>query len=245
MYQTMYKLTLAACVFLVGCGGAPFVEADPASLSTDDAPSAQQHLPEDAGAAADSAPDVVGDRGDGGSVGEDAGVASAREAASDAAPKSDTGADGGSAPVCLPTLSGVGTGDFRIAFTLTTTYVPATGSYMALLNQRSRCDDTQPGWDVWMTAQGNLGVEVFDGSGSAYDYVTDSRAVNDGAPHRVAVVRSGTSLVVEVDGVAETYPSEPAMSLATLSPLDTGVDPECSGVRDLSGQLTEICVSKQ
>jgi hypothetical protein len=144
--------------------------------------------------------------------------------------------------VCLTDLSGVGTGDFQISFTLTTSTVPAESTYMALLNQRSSCDDTQPGWDVWMTAQGNLGVEVYDGSGGAYDNITDSRSINDGAAHRISVARSGSSITIGVDGVFNTYPNEPIMPLGTLSPMNVGIDPTCTGVRPISGRLTDICL---
>lgn len=157
-----------------------------------------------------------------------------------------TGSDASvDAAACVTDLSGVGTGDLQIAFTLTTTDVPP--AYMALLNQRTHCDDTQPGWDVWMTAAGDLGIEVFDGAAGSYDNVThDGRAVNDGAPHHIAVSRSGggTVLTVSIDGVARSYPGEPAMALGALAPLDTGTDPTCTGVTPISGQLFDVCITR-
>jgi hypothetical protein len=94
-----------------------------------------------------------------------------------------------------------------------------------------------------MTAQGNLGVEVYDGSGGTYVNITDSRTINDGAPHRIAVARSGSLLTIDVDGVFNTYPSQPIMSLGTLSPMNVGIDPTCTGVRKISGSLTDVCLT--
>lgn len=148
-------------------------------------------------------------------------------------------------PTCLTDLSGVGTGDFQIAFAVTTTHVPAASTYMALLNQRARCDNTLPGWDVWMTADGSLGIEVFDGKAGVYDNVTtDGRAINDGVRHRIVVRRSGTLITVNVDGVVRTYPSELMMALDALSPMNVGIDPLCPGVKPFSGQLTDVCLTR-
>ena len=239
----MRKTVIAAVAVLVGCGGAPFTAAEIGD-GGGGAVQAADAVPEvDAGSQGrDAGPDAreeLTDRvvpvRDGGEAGLPA------EAAVDAGPGSEAEAG----PVCVTDLSGVGIGDFRVSFTIATTDAPA--SYMALLNQRTHCDDTRPGWDVWMTAAGDLGVEVFDGAAGSYDNVThDGRAVNDGAPHRVAVGRSGggTVLTVSVDSVARNYPGEPAMSLGTLAPLNEGSDPTCTGVSPLSGQLTDVCVSR-
>ena len=241
----------ALYIFIVtmtaGCGGAEFsafdrTEADggtPLVDAPDSAPATSDSGTGGAGGATGTggAPAEI----DGGTAGASGGsLSTGGELGSGGA---SSGGTGGAAP-CLTDLSSVGTGDFRISFTLTTTDVPAPSTYMALLNQRSSCDDTQPGWDVWMTAQGNLGVEVYDGSGGAYDNITDSRSINDGAPHRVAVARSGSSLTIGVDGVFNTYPNEPIMSLATLPSVNTGIDPTCTGVRNISGRLTDVCFTK-
>lgn len=211
----MVNKYIALVFLLVGCGGEQFSSFDAPTTVVDG-----------------RAVDPMTDGGSGGAGGE----------AADAGSASDSRRD--MAPTCVTDLSGVGTGDFSIHFTLTTTAVPAASTYMALLNQRSRCDDTRPGWDVWMTAQGNLGVEVYDGSGSAYDNVTDSRPVNDGVPHHITVARSGSSLTIDVDGVFNTYPSEPIMSLETLPPMNVGIDPTCTGVHPLSGRLVDVCLTK-
>ena len=228
-------LVVVLAVLSVGCGGAPFTAFDPTLAEdggtfsrTDGAlanPSEATAVKQDS-APDSSAPDVDG-----------SGEAGSLDAVADAP---DAGAR-----VCVSDLSGVGTGDFRVSFTIATTYSPP--SYMALLNQRTRCDDTRPGWDVWMTAAGDLGVEVFDGAAGAYDNVThDGRVVNDGAPHRVAVSRSGggTVLTVSVDGVSRVYPGETSMSLGAMAPLNAGSDPTCTGVSPLSGALTDVCVAR-
>lgn len=233
---------VAACA-LAGCGGAPFTTALDSPAAQDDGGSvaAQDGGRDDAPAdPVEATLDRQATSGDGGvpdGAGQDAG-------------QDDGGGDGGDGGVdapraCVSDLSGVGTGDFRIEFTIATTDAPA--SYMALLNQRTHCDDTRPGWDVWMTAAGDLGIEVFDGSAGSYDNVThDGRAVNDGGPHRVAVSRSGggTVLTVSVDGAARNYPGELAMALGTLAPMDEGSDPTCTGVSPISGQLTDVCVAR-
>jgi hypothetical protein len=218
-----------ALVFLLaGCGGSEFGTFGAAPSTTD-------------GRAADSTEDggpggapTVDDAGNGGS----SGAVGAGDGEADVGRSADS-----SAPTCVTDLSGVGTDDFQISFTLTTSTVPAESTYMALLNQRSSCDDTRPGWDVWMTAQGNLGVEVYDGSGSAYDNVTDSRPINDGVPHHITVARAGSSLTIDVDGVSNTYPNQPIMPLATLSPMNVGIDPTCTGVRAISGRLVDVCLT--
>ena len=74
--------------------------------------------------------------------------------------------------------------------------------------------------------------------------LTDSRSINDGAAHRVDVNRSGTSLIIGLDGVSNTYPNEPIMSLATLSPMNTGLDPTCTGVHNISGRITDVCITR-
>jgi len=52
--------------------------------------------------------------------------------------------DGGGGGACLTDLSGVGTGDFRISFTLTTTF----HGNVALLSQRIGCDQSSMLWST-------------------------------------------------------------------------------------------------
>jgi hypothetical protein len=233
-------IVVVAAALSVGCGGAQFVSLDQAPAQDDGAVQA------DAGYRDDAPTDPVEATLDRQAASVD-GSSPARPDAAWQEGGQESGDDGGvDAPrTCVSDLSGVGTGDFRVSFTIATIGAPA--SYMALLNQRTHCDDTKPGWDVWMTAAGDLGIEVFDGAAGSYDNVThDGRAVNDGAPHHIAVSRSGggTVLTVSVDGVARSYPGEPAMSLGALAPMNEGSDPTCTGVSPISGQLSDVCVSR-
>lgn len=237
-------------IFLVGCGEA----FTPAGLSVDSVDGGSDSGGSGSGGEGDAGELGAGDGAAGGALAPGAGGRSAGGAvgsggmvSSGGAAGGETGSggedgDGGTPIECLTDLSGVGTGDFSIRFTLTTTATPA--EYMALLNQRSRCDNTLPGWDVWMKGQGNLEIMVFDGGGSAYANVTDNRPINDGAPHRISVARSGSSLTIGVDGIFNTYPGQPIMPLASLSPLNVGIDPTCTGVSNLSGRVVDICLTK-
>lgn len=149
-------------------------------------------------------------------------------------------------PECVTDLSNVGLADFTVAFTLTTTYIPAVDSYMALLTQRTTCDDAHPGWDVWMTSAGDLGIEVFDGLSGAYDYIAhDGRTINDGNGHHVTIARiESTTIDVSVDGDPRSYTGLSAMSLRALAPLIVGADPQCSGVKPIVGVLADMCISR-
>ena len=104
---------------LVGCGGAQFSAAE--ATGDGGVPDAVQASPEAAPQGEDSGPDAreelavhVVPTHDGGEAGQPL-----IEAAVDAGHEAEAG------PACVTDLSGVGTGDFRIGFTITTTDVPA------------------------------------------------------------------------------------------------------------------------
>jgi hypothetical protein len=96
------------------------------------------------------------------------------------APHTDSGPrDAASdAPACRTDLSNIGTADFTITLTLTTSQ---TG-YVAVVNQRNVCN-LAPLWDVRLS-NGNLYIETCDGPN--YSRLTTSGALaNDGKPHAI------------------------------------------------------------
>jgi hypothetical protein len=123
-------------------------------------------------------------------------------------------------------LSGIGTGDFQLGFTIrTTARVPA-----AIINQRARCEHGTF-WDVRMAPTGELGIET-DGGGYTVLIAgaTNGGAipVNDGEPHAVLITRTKGTLHLEIDQhVAGTAPS--AADFGILAPLALLHD-VCDGV---------------
>jgi hypothetical protein len=92
-----------------------------------------------------------------------------------------------------------GTSDFTVSFVLQTT----VSGPQAVLGDRVT-SGAGNFFGVRM-AQGKLIVELCqDTSGTNYVGITSSRTVNDGAFHQIAIVRSGTSLKLFIDGVLDT-----------------------------------------
>lgn len=206
---------IAVTAMLVGCGGSAF------SVGGDG---------DDGGAQGDTGTHVVG---------TDAGTGESEAAQVDATPETTTAdaAPEAAPPVCLSTLSGVGTGDFHIAFTLKTT---ATG-YVALANQRVGCDSTSVWWEVNFQ-NGAIGAATNAGP-SEYANVGLSVAVNDGLPHRIVVARTGKVLWYSIDSVRNTQLSPDAFSIGELPPLTVGTD-DCMYL-PLAGRgtLTNLCIT--
>ncbi len=143
----------------------------------------------------------------------------------------------GACEECLSSLSGIGTADFRIAFTLTTT---AAGD-VALVNQRSGCDMTSTWWEVNMQG-GDVGAATNAGSGE-YASVGLSSTVNDGRPHRIVVGRTGGQLWYSIDSVRAAQVTPDAWALGTFPALSVGAD-ECPGYVSLDrSELTDLCMS--
>jgi hypothetical protein len=142
------------------------------------------------------------------------------------------------AATCTDDLSGIGTGDFHISVTVTTTQAgPA-----ALLNQRSACGHGMF-WDLRLASGGGLQFETDDTT--TYVNLLGTHVVNDGKQHAITVARVSKSITVAVDGTP-TVSGASATSFAKLSPLEKGVDPcDGHGTSAFSGTLANPCVTPQ
>jgi hypothetical protein len=141
---------------------------------------------------------------------------------------------------CDGDLSNAGLGDFRIAFTVSTTATAQT----PLINQRPSCANGQM-WDVRMGTRGEIGVEVDDGAGHYTVLYSSAVAVNDGLHHAVVVRRTSGTITITVDGVLVGTGASSA-NLGALTALLIGADP-CVGVDGttaFAGSLTDVCVSR-
>jgi hypothetical protein len=143
---------------------------------------------------------------------------------------------------CGDDLSNIGTGDFRIAFTFTTT-APGVS---ALFNQRAVCDHGDF-WDIRLgnRAPGGLNIETDDGR--HYSEVSTEAPLNDGRPHAIVVSRIGGEFSVDVDGVWQAldyWTTTPAADFAELPALKRGID-VCQplGTQVFMGTLGDVCVT--
>jgi hypothetical protein len=162
------------------------------------------------------------------------------EAGLDAAPEA-------APPVCLSTLNGVGTGDFRISFTMTSA---STQVLVPLVNQRAGCNQTSVSWQALV--DGYLGGKVLfnmcdiTGSGSCSTVgpsVSTSGPVDDGQPHRIVIRQASGVVSISSDGVNGTT-SPDTYSFETFgAPLMIGTD-NC-GDPPLAeyGTLTDLCIT--
>ena len=231
------KTLQAVLVLLVGCGG-PFSTAP--SLTGDGGREAVQAA--DAGPQSDDAEQA-------GTLAHDD-AADAHDGAqlvdvADAAP--DTG------PTCITDLSGVGTSDFRIAFTLETT----THTAMALVDQNGSCQQACGGaasveWDMFVQGPtGGVLIETDDGTAADRVFAVSGQPVNDGVPHHIEAGRVAGLLWVKVDGQSSAGVPD-TNALDVLPELVVGRDPcassagnaGCPAVLPLDGMLTELCVSR-
>jgi hypothetical protein len=139
--------------------------------------------------------------------------------------------------VCTGDLSNLGTGDFHVSLTVTTT----EGGLAGLANQRHECDPSVF-WDIRLD-QGFLDVEVDDVA--HYTQLFTTRAVvNDGQPHDILAARVAGTLSVYVDGVLVGSGASLA-SLGPLDPLVSGTDvcvTSADGTVAFVGQIANLCV---
>lgn len=92
-------------------------------------------------------------------------------------------------------LSGIGTGDFSISFTLTDTHT--TGTERAIINQRNFCG-VATFWDLRMSSQGYLYIETDD---STHDLqLTPSVLMENNGSHSIVVNRTSEILFALIDG---------------------------------------------
>jgi len=236
--ETLVNLGVAACLAVLapcGCfssssgGGTPVGPAFDASSSFDsasDAPTDTGNGEMDGGATADAAPDAAP------VVCGDAGTA------------------------CGNDLSNIGTGDFCISFTLTTTQMVATTiGTTAILNQRAVCNSSQEFWDIRAglgaadagMAASWLSIEIVDATGDDMGIGGSGTffvVLNDGRPHAVAITRVSGAVTISVDGTM-THMGTSSTSFGPLPALAQGTD-VCEGVdgtQPLNGQLTNVCIT--
>jgi hypothetical protein len=160
----------------------------------------------------------------------------------DAAIDAPTEADAGAEASCPGDLSGVGTGDFHISYTVTTTQT----SRVALANQRNWCFYTDM-WDLRM--EGGVPVFELDDKAGLPHYTilwSVGPRIDDGRPHNVLVERVSGTLSVNIDGI-RTASTAATASLGTLPPLVVGND-ICIGVDGTlvaTNPPSNLCVGKQ
>jgi hypothetical protein len=209
--------------------------------------------------------DAAGSSGTGGSSGSSSGSSTGSSSASssgsswggaDASPASEGGpetqaeasADASTdvaPPTCVTDLSNVGTGDFQIAFTLTTTETVTT---LALVNQRTGCDETSSFWDVTISNTGGIVFATDDGSAASYAFVEAGNSINDGNPHHVVVSRTTAGIALSADGTAVSSTTPDPYAFGTFPTLNVGTN-GCSGLSPATplaghGTLTDLCISR-
>jgi hypothetical protein len=162
------------------------------------------------------------------------------ELAPDAGVETSSSLDGGSEADVVPctgNLSNVGTADFHVSLTVTTTQA----GLVALVNQRATCAPSVF-WDIRMQ-DGLLFVEVDD----VTHYTALSEAgtsINDGVSHAVRVERAASVVTAYVDGV-EMSASPAPEALGALPPLASGTDvcvTSSDGTAAFIGTITNVCV---
>jgi len=150
----------------------------------------------------------------------------------------DADADVEAAAPCVTDLSGVGTGDFQIAFTLTTTAAESVD----IVNQRSTCA-TSTEWDVYTTPGGGIEFETDDGIAADRVFTIGGPALNDGKLHRVSVGRTDGKIWVQAGQGSELI-ADP-YAFGAFPPLMIGTDPCGATAAPLgSGSVTDLCITK-
>lgn len=143
---------------------------------------------------------------------------------------------------CIDSLANIGTANFAIRFTITTTaQVSSDVAY-----QRSDCNvPTSDFWSISMNAIGKL--EMYAENGDPYPkYASDGAsldttiAVNDGAPHDVVFMRIAGTMSTTTDGVASGSVTMPA-HFRTLPALGIASGDPC-GTTPMPGAITNFCL---
>lgn len=236
----MKKLTATStllALLLPACGGAPFNAGS--ITSTRDGGGDDSAEPGDTGAATEAETEAEAEA--------DASPEAAPEASTDTGPEAapadagapDTSIEAGR--VCALDLSGVGSRDFRISFTLTTSNGGAT---LDLVNQRTGCDMTSTFWYVTLSPVGGIEFATDDGSATSYAVVEAGNSVNDGQPHAIEVGRTAGKIWYASDGTIHSALVPDAYTFAAFPALSVGAS-TCTGTTPLAGHgtLTDLCVS--
>lgn len=237
--RSMEKLLVT--LLLVGCGGSPFEPALFNSSPEDDAGNVASSggaagIEEDAGAGGSNL-------GGAGAATETGGVGSGGATGTGGTVDVETGGEtdagsGGGAP-CLTDLSGVGTGDFSIHFTLTTTEHILT---LGLLSQRTGCDEASTYWDITLGPTGGITAVMNDGTHRIS--VEAGNSLNDGKPHTVDVVRRDGQFWYTSDGTINSAPTPDPYSFRTFPPLVIGSS-ACAWATPVTDHATisDVCLT--
>jgi len=185
---------------------------------------------------------TLGSGGASSSGGSSAGGASTGGVASSGGAASSGGSDGGASIKCLTDLSGVGTGDFRIAFTITTTF----HGNVALLSQRIGCDQSSMLWSTSLNYNGHVQGSTADGMAGHWATTAEANSVVDGSPHQIVFARTSGKIWISRDGVIDSVLVDDSYPLDTLPPLRIGTN-DCSDF--LSAQtagitISNVCISR-
>lgn len=141
------------------------------------------------------------------------------------------------AATCANNLSGVGTEDFSIAFSIQTEATVGSG----IVSQRGICMRSMF-WDIRLRGGGtSISVELDDGAN--YTDLTAPMVLNDGAPHEVRVCRKSGHVYVFADDElvtdgANATAFETLPALATKTTTCTQLD----GTITLDGTVSNVCV---
>jgi len=145
-------------------------------------------------------------------------------------------ADAGDAATCVESLSNVGTGDFTISFSITTTTTQAS----TIASQRQSCDGLHPFWDLSLRSTGVMVLEV---SGAQ---LVSTRAINDGTTHAVVIQRRSLEATITIDGApagAGTIGTD--LGALPMIQLTSGNPCESPGGRmPLVGMLSGFCLQE-
>jgi hypothetical protein len=244
-------LKILALVLLTGCGGAVFSAE---TVPTDDA-NGDVITKTDAGT--DVAADADAGQPDAGQpeaapsgMPEAGPVPEAGTAETGSTPEAGTpeAAPPPPPPTCLSTLNDIGTGDFRISFTMVSTGAQVV---VPLVNQRAGCNQTSVLWQA--VVDGYLGGKALfnmcdvTGSGSCSTVgpsVSTSSPVDDGLPHQIVISQVSGVVSISSDGVVgttspDTYSFETFGAPVTIGTDDCG-DPPLTGY----GTLKDLCISR-
>ena len=237
IYMTRLSLVLISLLSLliVGCG-APFTAASD-NVHDDAAPGDSGGVRPEA-ASADAPALDSGDAGTAFETGSPEG-SSNPEGGADAPNTWDS-------PVCATSVSNVGSGDFSVHFTLTTT----VGSIsMALLSQRSGCDETSAWWDISYIpssdqTHGAIAVSTCNGAASTYVVLDQAAGAHpdDGQPHDIVMSRIAGQLSFTIDGTLAGGPFADAYAFGSLPGLKIGSD-DCPGFGQTVGSITDVCIT--
>jgi hypothetical protein len=237
-----------AFVFLsTGCGGARFDAFGAAPTTTDGrvVDSTEDGGLGGASTASGGASTVDDDAGSGGSSGGRKSEGSGGSRAGNGG-EAEVGGDAGlraadaGAPECVTDLSGVGAGDFRISFTLTTT----AHADVALLSQRIGCDQSSVLWGVSLNYNGQIAAATSDGSHWAA--TVGANSIADGKPHEIVFARTYGKIWISRDGAVDSIPVDDSYPLGALPPLRIGTDdcPNFWSAQRAGAILSNVCISR-